>query len=150
MRDRPAEAVGLSSETRFRLAAGDPVVTDDLVEEEELTRLQAVEVRMSLEEENVSETAVLRRPPFDVIITPYGKRYHVNTRCCTLRNSSRRVLSMWCASCSMRTIEAADAVPYSKAWCRGPGALAHLDRECVSLEGDAGEFQLCMRCSLDE
>ena len=56
VRDRPAEAVGLSSETRFRLAAGDPVVTDDLFEEEELTRLQAVEVRMSLEEENVSET----------------------------------------------------------------------------------------------
>ena len=111
--------------------------------------LVPVEVMRSAEVGEEVEVRLVRPPPFHVIITPYGRKYHLSVSCCTLFNSSRRGLSMWCASCSRRTDEKAERVPFPTVWSRGPGALAHLDRECVFMGGDAGEYQLCIRCPLD-
>jgi len=83
-----------------------------------------------------------RRPnSFQVLVTDWGNRYHMDPKCPTLANSRRLVFSPWCQDCAPYNV-----VPGSKLKIQGPGHPAHAKSWC----GEGRWYQACARCCVDQ
>eukprot|EP00438_Fugacium_kawagutii_P033584 Skav205234 [mRNA] locus=scaffold1794:149103:155795:- [translate_table: standard] len=80
-----------------------------------------------------------RRPRFQVLVTDWGIRYHVNPKCSSLANSRSLVFSPWCPNCA-----SSDVVYGTKLKIKGPGYPAHVNGRC----GEGKWYQACSNCSI--
>ena len=75
-----------------------------------------------------------------VIITTWGKRWHMFTLCPTL-TSSQKTECTWCEHCSSEEREG-DRPVYSQ----GPGSVAHYDEKCLHQGNQSKMYHKCQIC----